>query len=426
MSARVTWLGGCLIAALSSGVVSAQPAMDFRPVPADSIREYERTIRERAQDRGTETRDRIRASLDSLDGDAVTAGSPEPPEPPTPPDVARTSSTGDVIRLGSDVHIAADEVIVGDVVSIGGNVDVEGTVHGSVTSIGGDVRLDSTARVDGDVVTLGGTLHESPGSSVSGQRVTTAGPRFGHALWPFLGVLGAGYKMVLGLLSLLFTVGIAWLVVKLAPRRTEAAMDTIRREGGMSFLIGLLVWGLLIPSVVVLALLIALLCITIIGIPLAAAVAVGYCALLVLLLVWGFLSCATFVGLRLRERLRPGPYSLVAGAIWGVVALQGLRIVADLLGIVPVFGIIGGMIRVIQVVAFWVVTTIGMGALIRTEYRAGSIQSWWRRIRPVTPGGTGARGVQTPEAVPAFTPSPPVDPARFTPPPPPPPPPTGQ
>ena len=50
---------------------------------------------------------------------------------------------------------------------------------------------------------------------------------------------------------------------------------------------GLLAAALFIPSVVALALVVAILCITIIGIPLALAVILGYVLAIILLCLWG-------------------------------------------------------------------------------------------------------------------------------------------
>src|SRR5262249_26915977 len=179
------------------------------------------------------------------------------------------STTGDIVRFGSDITLSSEQVVEGDVVSFGGSVEVRGKVTGNVSSMGGDLTLASTARVDGDVVCIGGTLHEEPGSSVGGQRVTaprTPGARF---FLPMLSVVGSGVRMIVHVIWLCIMLGFAWVFVKLAPTRTQNALDQIEREPGPSFIIGLLLWALIIPSVIALALVMAVLCITIIGIPLA-------------------------------------------------------------------------------------------------------------------------------------------------------------
>src|SRR5206468_6709846 len=81
------------------------------------------------------------------------AATPEAPPTPEPPRVVKS---GDIMRVGSDIHVERDEVVHGSVSSIGGDVTVDGHVQGDVTAMRGDIFLGSTARVDGDVVSVGG------------------------------------------------------------------------------------------------------------------------------------------------------------------------------------------------------------------------------------------------------------------------------
>ncbi len=391
---RAFALGLALIA--GPRLLMAQPAMDFRPVPPESVDQYMRQARERARETARDVREQTQASLDSLRArDAEEPVEPtEPAEPDTPPTAVTpavpvpptVTSTGEILRFGSDIHVPAGQVVEGDVVSMGGDVEVEGHVKGNVTSMGGDVTLRSGSRVDGSIATFGGELREEPGSSVGGERVTTPRAPGGKLLLPALAVVGTGVQVGLSLMKLLVLLGLTWLVVKLAAGRTQRGVETIRREPGTAFLIGLAVLGLLIPSVIVLALVIALLCITIIGIPLAAAVAVAYAGLLVVVFVWGWIVGATVLGGRIRERLRPGSPSLMADALWGVAILQGMRIVSQIFHGVPLFGFLGGLITVISIVLGAVLTVFGAGALIRQEYQRRTVQDWWNRARP-TPVG---------------------------------------
>ena len=292
------------------------------------------------------------------------------------------STSSDIVRFGSDVTISHDQVVDGDVVSFGGAVEVRGHVTGNVSAMGGDLTLASTARVDGDVVCIGGTLREEPGSSVGGQRVTaprTPGAKF---FMPVLAVVGTGVQMLVHAISLLIMLGIAWLFVKLAPGRTQSALDLIEREPGPAFIIGLLLWALIIPSVIALALVIAVLCITIIGIPLAAAVAVAYAAFFVLATLWGTIVGFGVLGHRLYPRFKGGQATLITAVLWGGVALGGLRIAGDLLHVVPVFGFVGGLLKFVHFVVLAALGTLGAGALVRGEYQRRSLQTWWQRMRP--------------------------------------------
>lgn len=365
-------LAGVALLALALPAGAQSHTMHFRPMPAESVSGYQ--PRDRAASRDRE------AARDTADLGTTPQIPPEPPEAPEPPHAHSTSS--DIVRFGSDVTIAHDQVVEGDVVSFGGAIEVRGHVTGNVSAMGGDLTLASTARVDGDVVCIGGTLREEPGSSVGGQRVTAPRTRGAKFFIPMLSVVGTGVQMLVHLVGLLIMLGFAWLFVKLAPTRTQGALDLIEREPGPAFIIGLLLWALIIPSVIALALVIAVLCITIIGIPLAAAVAVGYAAFCVVATLWGTIVGYGVLGHRLYPRFREGKATLMQAVLWGAVALHGLRIGGDLLHVVPMFGFVGGLLKFIHFVALVTLGTLGAGALVRGEYQRRSLQTWWQRMRP--------------------------------------------
>lgn len=350
------------------GAGAQERTMRFRPVPAESVGRYERGA--------------ARASADSarslLPGGAAAPEVPEVPEAPAP----TRSTTGDIVRFGSDVTIGEDQTVEGDVVSFGGDVEVRGHVTGEVQAMGGDLELKSTARVDGDAVCIGGRLIEEPGSQVGGKRVTAGRGRGSKFLFPMLSVVSTGAKMMVHLVGMFIMLGFAWAFVKLAPERTRGALETIQREPGPSFIIGLLLWALIIPSVIALALVIAVLCITIIGIPLAAAVAVAYVAFFVLSALWGSVVGYGVLGSRLFPRFKSAHPTLLQSVIWGGVAVHGLRIAGDMFHVVPLFGVLGGLLTFMHFVIAAALGTLGAGALVRGEYRRRSLQNWWARMRP--------------------------------------------
>lgn len=81
-------------------------------------------------------------------------------------------ATADLVRVGEDITVEANETIEGDVVAIGGSVTILGKVKGDVVAIGGNVRLDSQASVRGDVVCVGGSLDREEGAEIGGQNVS--------------------------------------------------------------------------------------------------------------------------------------------------------------------------------------------------------------------------------------------------------------
>lgn len=373
-------------AALLAGfrIAPAQESMTFRPVPPESV-----AILERSAPRPAEPAKPTVTVKGSLPGKITVTVPDVPTVPPVPavpavPGVPRAEpleTTAEIVRFGGDIEVSRDQAVDGDVVSFGGDIRIDGVVHGSVTAMGGDVTLTSGAVVDEDVVCMGGTLREQPGSIVRGRRVTGPGAG-GKRLWfPMFNLLGTGFQIAAHLFMLLIWLGLAFLIVKLAPGRTAAALQTLRQEAGTSFLIGLLILGLIIPSVIVLAIVIAILCITIIGIPLAAAVVIGYVAFFIVAGVWGVVVGYAQLGSHLFARLKGGTATMIQAALWGVIALHGMRIAGDFFHVVPVFGFLGGLLKFMFFTICCLLAIFGAGALVRSEYRRRTVQDWWNRIR---------------------------------------------
>jgi len=106
------------------------------------------------------------------------------------PAAAKSGSGNDRVQFGSSINVTEDEDVgslvcigcsvrvagtSGDVVAIGGRVQVEGHVKGDVVAIGGGVMLGENAKVGGDVVTIGGELNRQNGSEVGGEIVSQGG-----------------------------------------------------------------------------------------------------------------------------------------------------------------------------------------------------------------------------------------------------------
>jgi hypothetical protein len=66
----------------------------------------------------------------------------------------RTHTSAGVFRMGKDVRVEEDEEVDGDVVALGGSVEIRGTVTGNAVAIGGDVDVFSTGIVGGDAVSV--------------------------------------------------------------------------------------------------------------------------------------------------------------------------------------------------------------------------------------------------------------------------------
>jgi len=266
---------------------------------------------------------------------------------------------GNVVKIGDDVLVAANEDVRGDVVVILGNAEIAGHVQGDVVVVLGDLQVGRYAEIEGETVTIGGSLDQDPAAVVG--EMTVIDPLPGGRL-DMGGMLGRGW------LTFFFTQGLflvvlflAGLAVVLTPQaRLDAVIDSLRREplpalgiGVLATLVGNLVLGLLGVILVM----------TVIGLPLALllGLAVGLVSVLAVATV------AAVVGRALCANLgRPCPSSLVAVLV-GMIILHAPAFLGALLGAVlgstlPLI-LLGSVGALVKMLAY----CLGLGALLRSR-----------------------------------------------------------
>jgi hypothetical protein len=423
-----------LVEAAGPGRAVAQvTTLPFKSLPPESASTLDR---KRAPRRGVHVNVDVPDEPAAATPPAAVPAVPEPdvaPEPPAVPE--QVTRSGDMTRVGSDIHIEQDEVVRGDVTAIRGDITVDGTVHGGVVSFGGDVYLNATARVDGDVVCIGGTLHEEQGAYVSGERVSALSGGRGERIARRLRLgqshddrdwdgLRAGGKLAGSLARLLVFLGLAWLVAWLFQQRIAVGAETLNRHPALSLGIGALVHALFIPSIVALVLVMALLCITIVGIPLALAALVGYCLFFAVFWIFGLVVGAAVIGERIAARRGTPGKSLTQSALLGVLVVAGAGFVGHLFAFmrVPVLGGLGQVVVVLSVIATILMGLMGGGAWLKWEFSEGLFGRWRGRWEgrnagragtvPPAPYGPpagspyGPAGVEAPPAAPSAPPPP--------------------
>jgi len=234
----------------------------------------------------------------------------------TPVAHAQDQTGRDRVVFGDDVRIGRGER-VNDLVSIGGDVVVEGEVLGDVVVVGGDLVLESASRVNGDAVTVGGSTRVERGAAVRGDRVSLGGLAAvgGGAA---AGVLGAG-ALSLGVVgyagqvlesvfgyAFLFILGL--LLMGFAPERLSRVQATIVRAPFRSGATGALAFvGAFVAGIV--------LVLTIVGIPAAIVLAL----LAPIGAYVGLAAAATVVGATIPiERLAGRPVAQLAAGVGGL------------------------------------------------------------------------------------------------------------
>lgn len=230
---------------------------------------------------------------------------------------------GDVLVIGGE--LALQGTVKGNVVLVGGSVRAAGRVGGDIVSLGGEVVLQGQGEVEGNVVALGAGLRRAAGASVRGDILegllsrsewAASGEDRPASPWFRLGsvLLALGVVLVVCLF-------LAWGLRSLWPRRSRVMAETLRRQ--LLPCLGLGLAGTVFLAVF-LPLLAILLLVSLIGILL-----IPFLLLLAgLLYLLGLAVCGLALGEALAGR-KEGPSWLPA--IVGLAILVPLAVVPALL-----------------------------------------------------------------------------------------------
>lgn len=258
---------------------------------------------------------------------------------------------GQIVRLFTDVEVPAGQRVDGDVVTVFGSSKIGGHVTGNAVAVFGSVTLGRGSAVDGDMVAIFGGVHRSETATVGGETVDLGF----EPLIPGLPALPT-VLLLAGMFWVLSLIG-GWLVSILIPGRLVRITATASRRMGGSLLIGLAGLPLVILTI-------TLLCITVIGIPVAVLVPIAYG-----FVVWIGLYAGLYgLGQKLlRRRLHQG--SVFTGILAGTLFVAAFFALAALLASMP------GLSRSIALFLFAVGSLIclalqlmGCGAVVLSRF----------------------------------------------------------
>jgi len=264
---------------------------------------------------------------------------------------------GNLFVVGGTAAVKEDSVVEKDVMVMGGTLSVEGRIEGDVDVVGGLVTLSEGAVVEGDVNALGGNLLQDEGARVIGKvntdipgmfpfvlpgriQIPNWGewspirpgdlrvPRFDIALNPFWDSLCLLFRSFLWAL-------VAVLVVLFLPKHFErAAVVAVSQP--------LIAGGLGCMTVIIAPLLLALLAITVCGIP------ISVIGAFILIVAWGFgiIVVGMEVGKRLAQLLKQDwamPVSASIGTFILTLVINSIGTLVSCIGwLVPALvGVVG-------------------------------------------------------------------------------------
>jgi hypothetical protein len=260
----------------------------------------------------------------------------------------RASEDKSIVKIGSDVTIESG-MKVRNVVTIGGQITVDGTVDNNVVAVGGSVVLTKTAVVGGNVLSLGGVIVSARDAQVGGSLTEINSSNLYETLTAALGTEWEGWSWIFAVISLaifLVILVVALLISALLPKPVGIVAEAIRDNTFKVVLCGLLGLVLIVP----LALLLTVSVVGIALIPLEVIIVV--CSVLL-----GFIAVGQLIGGKFLRLLGRPNRGVVRQTFWGLIVLW-------LIGWIPY---IGWMIKASAIV-------LGLGAVLITRF--GTHRGW--------------------------------------------------
>jgi len=291
----------------------------------------------------------------------------------------------DLLVLGGLTRLLEGSVVEGNVVTVGGETTIAGSVRGDVVAIGGSVDLASTALIEGDLVVFG-RARRHPEATVRGNTIEglEATKRFSHVPRMCNGGVpqlrpsrpakpeqaarsSETVRLVATAAVILFLTA---LVVALLPEHLTRVSEAMTQ-------VWLLCCGMGILTILVVLILIPVLVIICLGIPVAIVLAIG---LLVSILI-GLAAAGNLLGERLLKALGAGGQPPL------LTTLAGTLVIA-LVAIIPYLGP-----ALAAILGAW-----GVGAVVLTRFGSVPYGMWASPPKPAPPVPDAASSPTGPSA----------------------------
>lgn len=398
-----------------------QPETDAQEAQEEAQAEAQEEAREEAaeaEDDGDESGPVVRVDLDNK----VAFGSTVR--------VGRDEVADDITSIGGGIKV--DGEVRGDAVAIGGEAKIDGRVTGEVVAIGGDVELGPEAEVLGDIVTVGGRVSREEGATVLGEISEVdwgdfewdwdgdwfdgwSGdwfPRVGERP-PFFRV-GKVFEFVRAIIFTGLLIVLSGLVLLVSPKGVDRVRSAAVSDPLIMLVVGFGIELLILPALIVASILLA---VTVIGIPFAILLWPAALVALALALVLGYTGAAAAAGDWFRNRFK-GASEVAAGSFGaialGVLTIQALALVADLLGFLGLPWFFRFMFGFPGLVICYLAWTIGLGAACMTAFGTSRFGAKAAQTVPPTPppASDADDGPESPagDDPPATVPEPPGEP----------------
>ncbi|MBE0689562.1 MAG: hypothetical protein IH587_05500 [Anaerolineae bacterium] len=137
---------------------------------------------------------------------------------------SRMTFESTTIVVGGELTLEHDSTLEGDLLMLGGDAAIAGTVTHNLTLLGGSVHLDDHACIGGELRIAGGSLRQ--GAGPGSQRVIVG---LGHSILPTI-AFHTGTPLLDLVLGLLQQVILLVIVVFLVADRACCALDSLKER----------------------------------------------------------------------------------------------------------------------------------------------------------------------------------------------------
>jgi cytoskeletal protein CcmA (bactofilin family) len=259
---------------------------DAREEAREAAREAQQAAREEAEAAKQRVREELRSFRDSFKYKKGKRGARDVVARGQNLEISEGQSVESAVVYGGNLIVKG--TVEGDAVAFGGNLEIQGHVEGDAHAFGGNIVLGPDAQVEGDVSAFGGQVQRADGARVEGSLESFGGAGLGRMVAGEIkrgmkdvkhtdasadadddddhGDRGGGLASFILQFALLF--GLGFLGQMFFPARMKELGDEIRARPSRNAFVGFVGALALIPLTVVL-------CITLIGIPVAFALLVA-------------------------------------------------------------------------------------------------------------------------------------------------------
>jgi len=252
------------------------------------------------------------------------------------------AENANVVKIGSDITIE-EGTKVRNVLTVGGQITVDGFVENHVVAVGGSVVLTQSAVIGGNVISLGGVIVQGRGAEVHGNLTEINSEDISAAITKALSDEWEGWSWIFAIVSVSIFIGVLMLtllIVYFIPKPIRVISTAIREMP-----LKVTLWGIVgLILVVPLAVLLAVSVIGIVLIPLEMTI-------VLFAVLFGLVAVSQLVGEKLFTVLKRHDHSMVRETIWGLVILW-------LIGWIPY---VGWMLKVFAIV-------LGLGSVLVTRF----------------------------------------------------------